>query len=87
MNVADAMLETLQSLSPAQQAEVLDFAQFLKQKAEQKKAEASEAEAEKSQPATHWSESPFVGMWKDREEMKDSVEWVRQVRKTRWRNS
>lgn len=27
-------------------------------------------------------DEPFVGMWADREEMKDSVEWVRNVRET-----
>lgn len=27
------------------------------------------------------SESPFVGMWKDREDMIDSTEWVRHQRK------
>lgn len=32
------------------------------------------------------SEYNFVGMWKDREDMKDSTAWVRQQRKTQWRN-
>jgi len=29
---------------------------------------------------TDWSNEPFIGMWKDREEMKDSMAWVRQLR-------
>ena len=33
------------------------------------------------------SESPFFGIWKDREEMRDSVEWVRKVRKSQWPDS
>ena len=29
-------------------------------------------------------EEPFVGMWKDREDMEDSSQWVRQVRQQEW---
>lgn len=29
-------------------------------------------------------DEPFVGMWADREDMNDSVEWVRNVRRTQW---
>jgi hypothetical protein len=29
-------------------------------------------------------DEPFVGMWKDREDMKDSNQWVRQVRQQEW---
>ncbi len=29
-------------------------------------------------------EEEFVGMWADREDMKDPVEWVRNLRKTHW---
>ncbi|MEK7830285.1 MAG: hypothetical protein AAB401_04320 [Acidobacteriota bacterium] len=29
-----------------------------------------------------WSEEEFVGMWRDREEMKDSVAWVRALRQS-----
>ena len=29
-------------------------------------------------------DEPFVGMWKDREDMKDSSQWVRQVRQQEW---
>ena len=27
---------------------------------------------------------PMIGMWKDREDMKDPAEWVREVRKPRF---
>ena len=30
------------------------------------------------------SESPFFGIWKDRPEMSDSAQWVRNVRKSQW---
>ena len=29
-------------------------------------------------------EEPFCGMWADREDMKDPVAWVRQIRETQW---
>jgi len=31
------------------------------------------------------SEEKFVGMWRDREDMKESTEWVRDVRKKEWK--
>ena len=31
-----------------------------------------------------WGKEPFVGMWNDREEMKNSVTWVREIRKKEW---
>lgn len=27
---------------------------------------------------------PFVGMWQDREDLKESNEWVRQLRRSEW---
>lgn len=29
-------------------------------------------------------EEPFVGMWRDREDMTDSTDWVRQAREREW---
>ena len=29
-------------------------------------------------------DEPFVGMWKDREDMEDSSQWVRQARHQEW---
>jgi hypothetical protein len=29
-------------------------------------------------------EEPFVGMWKEREDMKDSPQWVYQLRQQEW---
>lgn len=31
-------------------------------------------------------EESFFGIWKDREDMKDSVEWVREVRRIHWKS-
>jgi len=32
-------------------------------------------------------DEPFIGMWKGREEMNNSSQWVREVRKQQWRNN
>jgi len=32
------------------------------------------------------SESSFFGIWENREEMSDSVKWVKNIRKSQWRN-
>lgn len=32
----------------------------------------------------NFKDEPFVGMWKDREDMEDSSQWVRQVRQQEW---
>jgi prevent-host-death family protein len=32
------------------------------------------------------SDHPFFGMWKDREDMKDPVAWVRKIRRSRIRD-
>ena len=32
-------------------------------------------------------DEPFIGIWKDREEMSDSSTWVREVRKQQWRGN
>ena len=28
---------------------------------------------------------PFIGMWQDREDMKDSHQWLRQLRQNEWK--
>jgi hypothetical protein len=32
------------------------------------------------------SDEPFVGMWKDRKDIADSVEYVRELRRKHWRS-
>lgn len=41
----------------------------------------------KATPATgDIASEPFIGMWRDREDMKDSTAWVRAIRKKHWRS-
>jgi len=57
--------------------EVIDFIAFLQTRHQR-------SNLEKRSPAPKLSEDPFVGIWKDREDMNDSVAWVRDVRKREW---
>ena len=34
--------------------------------------------------ATKLTDEPFIGMWRDREDMQDSGAWVRRVRESEW---
>ncbi len=58
--------------------EVIDFITFLQIRYEPrivvKKAKRSKLKNE-----------PFIGMWKDRDEMSDSVAWVRELRRRHWK--
>ncbi len=33
---------------------------------------------------TSLRDEPFIGMWKDREDLRDSVAWVREIRQREW---
>ncbi|MFN0111628.1 MAG: hypothetical protein ACKVZH_22430 [Blastocatellia bacterium] len=73
----DEILHDLTLLPPEGRRQVSDFIAFLRQ------------QYGKSQPVTQSQTSDlrneeFVGMWSDREEMKDSSAWVRNLRKQEW---
>lgn len=55
------------------QQEVIDFIEFLQKR--YKKPKKPQVEKKRK-----LSEEPFYGMWQDREDMKDSVAWVRRLR-------
>lgn len=74
MSIEEAILEKVRALPPEKQQEVLDFAEFLGQK----------VEANKSSTKGSLQDEPFVGMWRDREEMSDSNAWVRRIRQQEW---
>jgi len=67
----------LHKLPPEKQQEVADFVEFL---CIQTRVTGDENISEKPPLA----DEPFVGMWKDREEMQDSVAWVRELREREW---
>ncbi len=77
MTIEQAILETLKVLPPEKQQEILEFAESL---VEGVQTEGADAQA-------GWENDPFVGMWKDREDMQDSVAWVMQLRRQQWQRS
>jgi hypothetical protein len=36
---------------------------------------------------TKLADEPFIGMWRDREDMQDSTAWVRSLRQREWEHS
>lgn len=74
MTLEEAILEKVRVLPIEKQQEILKLAESF----------AQEVEAAQEQAQMDWKNDPFVGMWKDREEMADSTEWVRQVRRREW---
>jgi hypothetical protein len=64
------------SLPAEAQRQVADFIAFLLQRYQR-------PPAGKREPGD-WEREPFVGMWRDREEMRDSTAWVRRTRQQEW---
>lgn len=74
MSIEELLVENLNVLPPEKQQELLAFSESL--------VKEVQAEARSSKGA--WRDHPAVGMWKDRAEMLDSVEWVRKLRREQW---
>ena len=74
MNVK-AISQEITQLPPEGQREVLDFVAFL-----QSRFKPADSTPRKGSI----TDAPFIGMWKDREDMADSGAWVRGVREKEW---
>ena len=71
------IVQDIASLPPEAQKQVSDFVALLKTRyaiTPHKKIKRGKLEDE-----------PFIGMWKDRADMRDSTQWVRELRKREWR--
>ena len=72
----EEILREINSLPPEAQRQIEDFISFLRERygtSQRKTTPPSDLEAE-----------AFVGMWRDREEMRDSSAWVHNIRKLHW---
>lgn len=76
MNIEQEVLEKLRRLPRAKQQEVLDFVEFIYQK----------IQAPVSTGKHNWQEEPFVGLWQDREDLRDSTGWVHNTRQQEWQS-
>jgi hypothetical protein len=68
--------QDITSLPPEAQKQVSDFIAFLKTR--------YEVAPKKRLRRTKLASEPFVGMWKDREEMRDAGKWIRELRRSEW---
>lgn len=69
----------IEQLSPGAKKQAQDFVDFLYQHY------VGGKKKDKDEPSSI-SDSSFFGIWKNREEMKDSTQWVRDLRKSQWAN-
>ena len=72
------ILQDIQNLPPEAQKQVSDFVAFLKTR-----YSATTTPGSKSRRA-RLAKEPFIGMWKDRADMRDSVAWIRELRRSQW---
>ena len=71
--------QEIDSLPPEAQKQVEDFIAFLKTR--------YKPVAKKRVKRGKLEDEPFVGMWKDRADMRDSVKWIRELRQREWTRS
>lgn len=79
MEAANIVRE-IASLPPEAQRQVMDFVAFLK-------ARYPIKQPVKKTRRTRLADEPFIGMWRDREDMQDSSAWVRSLRQREWERS
>lgn len=72
----EEILRELASLPPEGQKEAADFIKFL--------CERHSRSLSGEQHNRDLSELGFVGMWRDRNDMRDSSAWVRRLRECEW---
>jgi hypothetical protein len=73
------LFDEFSSLPIEAQRQVADFIAFLRQR--------YQSDANTRRTVTQrldLSDEPFIGMWRDREEMQDSATWVRKTRQQEW---
>jgi len=67
----------INKLPPEAKRQAQDFIDFLYQR-------YSSEDSSNNPQGKKISENAFFGMWKDREDMNDSSEWVKNVRESQW---
>lgn len=74
--INDEILREIKSLPLEAQKQIEDFIAFL--------SERYKKTPSKSAPTSDLEAEVFVGMWKDREDMRDASVWIRNLRETHW---
>ena len=71
------IVQDIASLPPEAQKQVADFIAFLKTR-------YRVVPGGPKTKRTRLANEPFIGMWREREDMQDSTAWVRQLRRSDW---
>jgi hypothetical protein len=72
----EKVLKEFSTLPPDAQREVVDFIAFLRQRHQRPPSSRP--------PAPDWEGEPFIGMWRGRDDLQNSTEWLRQLRSREW---
>ena len=73
----EKIVNDISNLPPEAQRQVVEFIAFLKTR-------YTRSREEKQSKQKDLVNESFIGIWKDREDMKDSGTWLRNIRKTEW---
>ncbi len=73
----EKIVDDISNLPPEAQRQVVDFIAFLRTR-------YKGSEQEKQVKRINLGNEPFIGIWKDREDMNNSSKWLRNVRKAEW---
>ncbi|WP_020558257.1 DUF2281 domain-containing protein [Thiofilum flexile] len=71
------LVDQISALPPTAQRQIADFIELLQLRYQSTKRERK--------ATIRLVDEPFIGMWKDREDQKDSTQWVRDLRNKEWR--
>jgi len=73
----EKIFDDISNLPPEAQRQVVDFIAFLRTRYKR-------SDAEKQAKRINLVNEPFIGIWKDREDMNNSSTWLRNVREAEW---
>ena len=74
------IVRDIASLPPEAQKQVIDFVAFLK-------ARYPTTRPVRKTRRTRLADEPFIGMWRNREDMQESTAWVQSLRQHEWGHS
>jgi hypothetical protein len=73
----EKIFDDISNLPPEAQRQVVDFIAFLRTRYKR-------SDEKKQTKRINLANEPFIGLWKDREDMNNSSTWLRNVRKAEW---
>ena len=74
----DKIYNEISNLPPEAQRQVTDFIAFLRTRYKKR------SQTSKTVKVNNILNEPFIGIWKDRNDMKDSSKWLRNIRRSEW---